>query len=265
MSAENLLYFKFISNIILNGCWAKLSSSARTLYPVLLSFSDRNFKPVWPGTRRLLELTGFKHKETISKARKELSTFGLITYTLGTGRKNTIYQFCFNLELQSGAGADANSTHGSDYLSSRVLPQSDGGAESGLGYGVGSSSPPYNQIHISIDNYLGSNKNETKYKKFKEETNKENTKNFKSEFGDWKEIKKELSKKISPQSLDLICKAFIMQKNNVYIFKDNLPDYLKTHLRRVCNVLFETFESAKINKENIKINETDKGRLLKIK
>ena len=49
MSAENMPYFKFISEIIRSGLWAKLSPAARTLYPVLLSFSDAKFQASIPG------------------------------------------------------------------------------------------------------------------------------------------------------------------------------------------------------------------------
>ena len=87
MSAENLLYFKFNLDIIRSGLWAQLSATARTLYPVLLSFSDGNFKPVYPGTKVLLKLTGFKHKTSLQNARRELVEKGLITLSQGNGRK----------------------------------------------------------------------------------------------------------------------------------------------------------------------------------
>ena len=258
MSAENLTYFKFLSNIISRGIWAKLSSGARTLYPVLLSFSDRNFKPVWPGTKKLLELTGFKHKESISKARRELADAGLLTFSIGTGRKNTVYQFsiphpevCYNMPLGAVGLGGLVSAEGSP--------------------GVRGDSPPYNQIHISIDNYPNMLNSKVKNNYTKSgRSEKSNITNLNEEadlkhikkdlpaftFSTWKELKKELSNTVSPSSLNLICQAFLMQKDNNYIFRDNLPEYLKTHLRRICNVFFEAQETPNY--------KTYQGRFVKV-
>jgi hypothetical protein len=98
MSETNNQYIKFMSDIIDSGLWGKLSPTARTLYPVLLKFSDQNFKQVWPSVDTLLKLTGFKTKKSISIAKKELIKEGLLYYKPGSGRTNSTYYFSFNYE-----------------------------------------------------------------------------------------------------------------------------------------------------------------------
>ncbi|HRG47358.1 MAG TPA: helix-turn-helix domain-containing protein [Leptospiraceae bacterium] len=100
-------YIKFMSDIIDSGLWGKLSPAAKTLYPVLLKFSDQNFKHVWPSTETLLKLTGFKTKKSILLGKKELIKEGLLYYKPGCGRTNSTYYFSFN------------------YAGSRITPQWD--------------------------------------------------------------------------------------------------------------------------------------------
>lgn len=95
---EQYAYFRFMTDIIESGLWAKLSSSAKTLYPVLLKFSDHTFKHVWPSTETLLKLTGFKTKKSLIQAKKELSDAGLLHIINGSGRTSTRYYFIFNYE-----------------------------------------------------------------------------------------------------------------------------------------------------------------------
>jgi len=49
---NQLTYFIFVCELIDAGIWAEMSPAARTLYPVLLRFSDRNFSPVYPGSKK---------------------------------------------------------------------------------------------------------------------------------------------------------------------------------------------------------------------
>ncbi|HMV44750.1 MAG TPA: helix-turn-helix domain-containing protein [Leptospiraceae bacterium] len=107
MSEFNNQYIKFMSDIIDSGLWGRLSSAAKTLYPVLLKFSDQNFKQVWPGTDLLLKLTGFKTKKSIVLGKKELIKEGLLYYRPGSGRTNSVYYFTFN------------------YPGSKIIPQRD--------------------------------------------------------------------------------------------------------------------------------------------
>lgn len=96
-----------MSDIIDSGLWGRLSPAAKTLYPVLLKFSDQNFKQVWPGTDLLLKLTGFKTKKSIVLGKKELIKEGLLYYRPGSGRTNSVYYFTFN------------------YPGSKIIPQRD--------------------------------------------------------------------------------------------------------------------------------------------
>ncbi|HMX33064.1 MAG TPA: helix-turn-helix domain-containing protein [Leptospiraceae bacterium] len=107
MSEFNNQYIKFMSDIIDSGLWGRLSPAAKTLYPVLLKFSDQNFKQVWPGTDLLLKLTGFKTKKSIVLGKKELIKEGLLYYRPGSGRTNSVYYFTFN------------------YPGSKIIPQRD--------------------------------------------------------------------------------------------------------------------------------------------
>lgn len=92
---HNHLFFKFMHDIIDSGVWSQLSSTARTLYPVLCRFSNESFKPVWPGTDELLRLTGFKTKKSLQLAKKELVDAGLIDIIAGNGRTSSRYYFKF--------------------------------------------------------------------------------------------------------------------------------------------------------------------------
>src|SRR5690606_13774350 len=124
--------------LIDSGVWARMSGAARTLYPVLLRFSDRNFKPVYPGTKRLLELTGFKQKASLRRARAELVDLGLITLATGSGRTNTRYHFCFD-------GVATAPPTGSAERPSVGLAEPLPGVFAGLP-GGSLEDPPYNQI-----------------------------------------------------------------------------------------------------------------------
>jgi hypothetical protein len=94
--SEHQSYIRIMSDIIDSGIWAKLSSAARTLYPVLLKFSDFYFKPVWPSTETLLGLTGFKTKKSLNEAKRDLIKLGLLHVIPGSGRTSTYYYFRFD-------------------------------------------------------------------------------------------------------------------------------------------------------------------------
>ncbi|RHX78538.1 helix-turn-helix domain-containing protein [Leptospira yasudae] len=95
---EHYPYIKFFADIIESGVWANLSSAAKTLYLVLLKFSDQHFKPVWPSTEVLLKLTGFKTKKSIIQGKRDLIQAGLLQVTPGTGHTSSRYYFCFNYQ-----------------------------------------------------------------------------------------------------------------------------------------------------------------------
>ncbi|MDF3820328.1 helix-turn-helix domain-containing protein [Leptospira sp. 96542] len=98
MSDPRHPYIRLMTDIIDSGVWAELSHAAKTLYPVLLKFSDYSFKPVWPSTETLLRLTGFKTKKSIVIAKKELTKAGLLFQIPGGGRTSTRYHFSFHYQ-----------------------------------------------------------------------------------------------------------------------------------------------------------------------
>lgn len=90
------MYLAIMSDILDSGVWAQLSPSSKALYPVLCKFSNHLFKPVWPGTDILLQLTGFKTKKSLQEAKKELVSMGLLHVVPGTGRTPSHYYFRFD-------------------------------------------------------------------------------------------------------------------------------------------------------------------------
>jgi hypothetical protein len=95
---EHQSYVRIMSDILDSGVWAKLSPAARALYPVLLRFTDYNFRYVWPNTETLLRLTGFRTKKSIVEAKKDLESNGLIHTVSGSGRTSTRFYFRFDYE-----------------------------------------------------------------------------------------------------------------------------------------------------------------------
>ncbi len=267
MSVGNLPYFKFVTHIIRSHVWARLSPGARTLYPVLLSFSDGNFKPVYPGTKTLLELTGFKHKASLRKARNELEQKGLVTLCRGTGRANTYYQFRadFTAHPQGDSSHTLRGIGSAPPEGGRNAPS--GGAE---------NTSQYNQIHISIKNQPNTeikNPPETGERGDKDNEEKAKWDSLKHRFGaeavrlacsecrlgslypslhnveqilnrsssgqekrkrTWSEIKRALAREISPMSLDMVCHAFQKETGDLLIFEDSLTEHLKMLLQQVC-------------------------------
>ncbi len=137
-------YIRLMTDIIDSGVWANLSSAAKTLYPVLLKFSDSKFKPVWPGTEMLLKLTGFKTKKSIVQAKKELTQAGLLYQVPGNGKTATRYHFSFHYEGSKITPlGDISIPRGGGFLS-----QQEGDKNSD---GRGASIPP-NHINITISN-----------------------------------------------------------------------------------------------------------------
>ncbi|MCW7470915.1 helix-turn-helix domain-containing protein [Leptospira kanakyensis] len=144
MSDQRHPYIRLMTDIIDSGVWAELSHAAKTLYPVLLKFSDYNFKPVWPNTETLMRLTGFKTKKSIVSAKKELTHAGLLYQVPGSGRTSTRYHFSFH------------------YEGSRITPLGDtnrlprdsemGSSEGSKPVGKGGADGTPNHINITISN-----------------------------------------------------------------------------------------------------------------
>lgn len=261
MSAEELPYFKFVAALIDSGIWARLSPAARALYPVLLRFSDRNFKPVYPGATLLLKLTGFKQKSSLRAARHELVRLGLISLTTGSGRKNTCYHFRFDFE---GVASASPRRHPGAPLGGEPTPLSGArGAQSG----EAPAAAPYNQIHISINNNVPEPAGDEaeRRRSLADRFGIEAVRLAESECqlsgqpvtaanlesvlgagarpaGDWPSLESTLARKISPGSLDLVRQAFIAEREGLLIFADRLPERLKALLERMSDRVF--FEPA---------------------
>lgn len=272
---NELTYFKFVCELIDAGIWAKMSPAARTLYPVLLRFTDRNFSPVYPGSKKLLELTGFKQKSSLRNARKELIDLGLISITLGTGRKNTIYHFRFDWATPRVTQKDPpevinNTPHDNNRTTPSSVTDETPQAQNPI--------PPYNQIQISINNQVPikdvsnqkfNNQDQTEKKddpfwKLREEFGSREVELAISEakLGDLPvdpntiykilskkylkapsidEILNDLKQKISDHSFDLIKKSYIRESGGFYIFSDELPVYLKNILIKMSEkILFDS-------------------------
>lgn len=260
MSAEDLPFFKFVSAVIESGLWGRMSSAARTLYPVLLRFSDRNYKEVYPGSQRLLELTGFKQKSTLRKARQELVKLGLISVTAGSGRRSTHYAFRFDFARRGSRDAPWEAPSRPS-----AAPAADplGGENCELPGQQGR--PPYNQIQISINNHPAG----------PTPTNEQSRLDFLSRrFGahalelarnecaltgasptaanlemilyrspgssptEWSALETMLASKISAGSMALIRNAFLGEKAGLLVFSDDLPGQLKVLLERTGQRVF---------------------------
>lgn len=137
-------YIRLMTDIIDSGVWAELSHAAKTLYPVLLKFSDYNFKPVWPNTETLMRLTGFKTKKSIVSAKKELTQAGLLFQVPGSGRTSTRYHFSFHYE-----GSKITPLGDTQILLREAGQETPGGSKSET---KGGSLGTPNHINITISN-----------------------------------------------------------------------------------------------------------------
>jgi len=155
-------YLRLMVDIIDSGLWASLSPGARTLYPVLLKFSDFHFKPVWPSTETLLKLTGFKTKKSIVLAKKELCKAGLLFQIPGGGRTSTKYHFSFHYE------GSKITPLGEKHLPRRGSEGSSGGVDSRSSQGDSAGNPNHIQITISNNHQWNGEKVEAKTKEGEE-------------------------------------------------------------------------------------------------
>lgn len=144
LSDQRHPYIRLMTDIIDSGVWAGLSHAAKTLYPVLLKFSDYNFKPVWPNTETLMRLTGFKTKKSIVTAKKELTQAGLLYQVPGSGRTSTRYHFSFHYEGSKITPLGDTSIH----LTGTATESSEGSNLSPKGGSLGTP----NHINITISN-----------------------------------------------------------------------------------------------------------------
>ncbi|MCB1167886.1 MAG: hypothetical protein KDK37_05130 [Leptospiraceae bacterium] len=252
MSAGELHYFKFVSALIDTGLWAKMSPAARTLYPVLLRFTDRHFKPVYPGTNALLKLTGFKQKSSLRRAREELQSLGLVHVERGSGRTNSTYYFLFERLSAPQRGDAAPRTDAPTDSPAERKESPDQQIQSPP---RDSSSPPsYNQIHISIQNHPDSG-NEPESRDWELARSEcllagippspENVQKILSRGKPdgsmaWNQILERLIGRVSPGSLELLRSCFLAEEGGWIRLQDTVPEYLKTILFQMHDqILFE--------------------------
>lgn len=241
MKTEQLPFVKLVSALFDSGLWARMSAGARALYPALLRFSDGQFKPVYPGTRRLMDMTGFKHKKSIRDARQELVRLGLISIATGSGRDNTYYSFRFDwVKGDTRAplpGAWSAPPPGDSAHPHRVMGGSQGGAE---------GPPPYNQIQITIHNHPEKG---DEMQKLQSKFGEERVRSALSELNlagmeaspanverilsrGWQPLRSSLAGMISPESLRLLDQALVTDTGSALVFHASLPEHLKKILTR---------------------------------
>lgn len=245
MKPDNLPFTKLVVALFDSGLWARMSAAARTLYPVLLRFSDGKFKPVFPGTALLLKLTGFKQKHSIRDARNELVELGLIAITKGSGQKNTYYHFRF--EWAGGSPITQGGSPG--YPTEGLEAASPGGTEL-FSRGAGDGSP-HNQIHITITNHLENRlpgELEAMIKKFGEDkvrgavteltlaglpANAANVEGVIQHANHaWTSLREKLTGSLSRESIRLLDQAWMGETNGKLCFRDDLPGHLKKIVTR---------------------------------
>ena len=256
MSADELYYFKFVTSVIRSGLWATLSPAARALYPVLLSFSDRDFSPVYPGSNRLLELTGFKQKSSLRRAREELQKAGLILVRTGTGRTNSTYHFLF--DSLRGSQSHPWSSASPPPAEQEGPPQpSDEAPLRGK-----SEQVPYNQIHISINNQGEPVPTKGAWEKARNEclmagippTNENVQKILSREHGTgpmaWNQVLDKLRGRMSEGSIRLLAECYRGESDGWIRLSDEVPEYLKTILLQICDqILFEPGQEREVSTE----------------
>lgn len=167
LSDQRHPYIRLMTDIIDSGVWAGLSHAAKTLYPVLLKFSDYNFKPVWPNTETLMRLTGFKTKKSIVTAKKELTQAGLLYQVPGSGRTSTRYHFSFHYEGSRITPLGDTSIHPRG-----TEPETAGGVNLPT-KGVTDGSPNHINITISNTNHVPETKDQNESKRDSKEGKKD--------------------------------------------------------------------------------------------
>jgi len=220
--SEHQSYVRIMSDILDSGVWAKLSPAGRALYPVLLRFTDYNFRYVWPNTETLMRLTGFRTKKSIVEAKRDLEQNGLIFTVSGSGRTSTRFYFRFDYEGSkiTPLGDTSINPRGPEGQSSGVYAN---GLE-----GVKNGNP--NHINITINN--------TQDNKSKEDILKDEKDQFSAE--------KKYSKNGATLSLESLLEDYgaevfhyAYQEAKKRELQNNLP-YIKTICRNRISKLQET-------------------------
>jgi biotin operon repressor len=110
-------WFHIFKEIIRNGTWAKLSTNAKSLYPVVKAFINWESGSAFPSIDTLEAYSGIS-RPSIVKALKELEKDGLLVKTTTKG-KGSNYTLVEKFNVKDGDGRPAASVS-FDYLPSHV-------------------------------------------------------------------------------------------------------------------------------------------------
>ena len=93
---DRLTYFMFVKDIITSGAYAKLSSSAKVIYPIIGIHINKEGE-AFPAISRLQKLSGLSRPSVVS-ATKELINNGFVTKVKGNSRVSNRYRIVFEYE-----------------------------------------------------------------------------------------------------------------------------------------------------------------------
>ena len=100
-------WFHIFKELIRNGTWARLSTSATKLYPVIKAYANHKSGEAFPSIETLKEFSGMAGASVI-KALKELEAEGLLAKSGAAGRHNN-YSLIEKFEVTDSEGRPAAS------------------------------------------------------------------------------------------------------------------------------------------------------------
>lgn len=108
-------WFHIFKEIIRSGTWARMSPSAKSIYPVVKSFTNWESGSAFPSIDTLQELSG-SARASVVKALKELEELGLLIKNKSRGRSSN-YSMVEKFDVKDGDGKHAASVS-FDYIPS---------------------------------------------------------------------------------------------------------------------------------------------------
>lgn len=100
-------WFHIFKELIRNGTWARLSTAATKLYPVIKAYANHQSGEAFPSIETLKEFSGMAGASVI-KALKELEAEGLLAKSGAAGRHNN-YSLIEKFEVTDSEGRPAAS------------------------------------------------------------------------------------------------------------------------------------------------------------
>ena len=110
-------WFHIFKELIRNGTWARLSTAATKLYPVIKAYANHKSGEAFPSIETLKEFSGMAGASVI-KALKELEAEGLLAKSGAAGRHNN-YSLIEKFEVTDSEGRPAASVS-FDYMPALV-------------------------------------------------------------------------------------------------------------------------------------------------